>query len=348
MIRLSLAFCIALGCTTTLPAAQPPGENLIRNPSLEQPALRNGLPFGWSGWPRNDTTYKREVVEGGKTGKKALKISGDGNHGVVFVAGVKLDRTKRYALKGWVKLEAEGDARAYIKFNYFHNYKNLGLTETVTVTPAQKGWQLLERTDHADEVPDASMLWISCLLAGKGTAWFDDLELVAYDRTDVAADFDAKHGRSNHPPEYQILNRRVGTWTTETTIKPGPRFPDGAKANGEETISWSMNKKALLGRGSSQPGNAESMSIWTHDPKYKVFRAWYFDSHGNQPRTSSTGTWDESKQTLTFRFTDLDGGTSVSRMKFVGNDEMHWSGVWKDKDGGIVMEIGGTSIRKKE
>ncbi len=348
MPRLILALFFCLGNTIILQAAQPDGTNLIRNPSLEQPVLRTGLPSGWSGLPQKDAAYRREIVDGGKTGKKSLKISGAGAHGVVFVVGVKLDRTKRYALKGWVKLQGEQDSRAYIKFNYFHDHKNLGLVETVTVTPDQKGWQLLERTDRAAEVPDASMLWISYVLGGKGVAWFDDLELVAYDRDAVDADFDAKHGRSNYPAEMQVLQRRVGVWTTEMTIKPGKRVPNGAHATGEETVAWSMNRTVLIARQKSQPGNTESMSIWTHDPKHKVYRAWYFDSHGNHPRTSSTGTWDESSQTLTFRSTDLDGGTAVSHTKLVSNDEMRWSGVWKDKGGEVVMEIDGKSVRKKD
>ncbi len=314
---------------------------------MEKAALGGELPRGWSIWPLGDRVYQRKVVEGGRTGEKCLEISGDGDHGVVFVNGVKLDPNKRYALKGWVKIEGDRDARAQIKLNYFHNSKHLGLTESVSVTPDQKGWQELERTDRAKQVPEASMIWISCVLWGKGTAWFDDLELVAYDRSEVPGDFDIKHGRSNFPLEHQVLQRRIGTWTTRMTIKPGIRLPDGVESHGEETIEWSLHNKIIVGHGASQPGNTQSVSIWNYDEKHKVFRGWYFDSFGNHSTTPSTGTWDEASQTLTFQSTDLDGVTSVSKMKFVGNDEMRWSGVWKDKSGTVVMEIDGKSIRKK-
>ena len=323
------------------------GRNLIQNGSLEEPIRGRKLPFGWSEWPNNDKTYSRDVVDGGRTGKKCLRITGDGNHGVVFIGGGKLDRNKRYALKGWVKLEADGDAQANVKFNYFHNRKNLGLREAVSVTADQQGWQQLERTDRAEEVPIASWLWVSCTLSGEGTAWFDDLELVAYDRDEVQADFDSIHGRSNFPPEFHILNRRVGTWSTQTTIKPGPRFPDGNESHGEEIISWSLDKKVLLGRGTIEPGNAQNTSIWTFDSTHKVYRSWYFDSFGNHPRAPVTGTWNEALQTLTFRSSETEGDTHVSRMKFIGNDEMRWNGVWKDKNGKVVMEVVGKSIRKK-
>ena len=347
-ITRTLPALFAALCWTVLTAAGQERTNLIHNPSLEEAIPGNlKLPPSWSGWPGADTTFRREVVEGGRTGKKCLKISGDGDHGVVFVGQVNLDRNKRYALKGWVKIEGDGDARAQIKFNYFHNSEYLGLSETVSVTPDQEGWQQLERTDRAEQAPGASLISVSCVLWGKGTAWFDDLEFVAYDRSEVAGDFDAKHGRSNFPPEHQVLLRRVGTWTTQMTIQPGQIVPDGVESRGEETIEWSLGKKIIIGHGTRQPGNAKSLSIWKYDEKSKSILGWYFDSWGNHDHSPGTGTWDEASQTLTFRSTDLDEGTGIYRMKFIGDDEMRWSGVSKDKDGTVVMETDGKSVRKK-
>jgi uncharacterized protein (TIGR03067 family) len=33
-------------------------------------------------------------------------------------------------------------------------------------------------------------------------------------------------------------------------------------------------------------------------------------------------------------------------MKFIGNDLVHWQGIWKDKDGQILLDIEGTSQRR--
>jgi hypothetical protein len=345
MTRFLPALSIVL-CSTVLDAAGQERTNLIESPSLETATLGSRLPPGWSGWPQGDTTFRREVVEGGKTGDRCLKISGDGDHGVVFVNNLNLDRNKRYALKGWVRIEGDSNARAQIKFNYFHNYQWLGLTEDFAVTPDQEGWQQLERTDRAEQVPEASMVSISCVLWGKGTAWFDDLELVAYDRNEVAADFDVTHGRSNFPSEFQVLQRRVGEWTTQTTIKPGITVPEGVKSRGEEKIEWKLGKKMIIGNGTRQPGDVESLSMWKYDKQSKSILGWNFDSWGNHDHNPSTGTWDEASQAITFRSADLDGGTGIVTMKLIGDDETRWSGVWKDTAGTVVMEIDGNSMRK--
>ena len=49
-----------------------------------------------------------------------------------------------------------------------------------------------------------------CHVEGRGSGWFDDLELVAYDR-----DFDARYGRNNRLSGPNSLDRWVGAWKTE-------------------------------------------------------------------------------------------------------------------------------------
>jgi len=87
------------------PEGVPVGRNLIVDPSLEQTPTGQ-LPQGWFAWLDDGPDFKCEVVEGGVTGKHCLQISGTGTRGVVFATSIPLDRTKRYALKGRVKVEA--------------------------------------------------------------------------------------------------------------------------------------------------------------------------------------------------------------------------------------------------
>lgn len=342
---LSLSMISAAVVAAEGASKSPPSQNLIRNPSLED-AISGPLPQGWSGWPSRDAKYRREVVDGGHTGDKCLMIEGDGQHGVVFTNGIRIDRSKRYALKGWIKFEGDENGRALIKFNYFHNAKHLGLPDVVAVRSHQSGWQLQEKTDRAEEVPDASMLWVSCLVEGKGKAWFDDLELVAYDREDVTEDFDLTHGKSNIPPELKVLEKRLGTWVTETRTKPGVWNPDGAEAKGEETVVWALDKNLIIGRGESHPGDVESTSIMAFDPRSHVFRFWYFDNQGVLPRGESTGKWDETTQTLTLNGTNPEGISLVSTIRFVGDDAQQWSAIWKDQRGQILMEMESRVTRK--
>ena len=347
---LIVAFLFLVGSTGTAqdqPGKPQPSKNLINDSSFEGTAPA-GLPNGWSRWSAADgSKYRSEVVEGGRTGKRCLKIEGDGVRGVVFANGIKIERDKRYVLRGWAKFEGDKDARALIMFHYFHNGKWLGLADVIGVTSKHKDWRLLAKTDRIDEVPDASMIWISCTLEGKGTAWFDDLELVAYDRKNLPEDFETRFGSSNLPAEFNVLARRIGTWDTQLTIKPGVRVPDGLKSQGVETVEWSLGKKLILGKNKQQPGNLESMSLMAYDTESNVFRSWYFDSSGSLPRGELTGQWDEDAKRLTFKGTEPKEVTVTSTMRFVNPDRIEWQGVWRDKSGTIVMEIEATAARRK-
>jgi hypothetical protein len=225
-------------------AAKPQAtKNLIANSTFEHALGADGLPLRWNQWIQAGGKYRSEVVEGGRTGKKCLKIEGEGIRAAVFANPIDVDRNKRYGLRGWVKFEGDKDARANIVFNYFHEGKWLGLPDQMGVTGKQKGWRLLAKTDRADNVPAALEIQISCNIEGKGTAWFSELELIAFDKDNLPADFETRY----LSPEFSVLARRIGTWDTQTTIKPGVWVPDGAKTKGVETIDWALGKKFIQG-----------------------------------------------------------------------------------------------------
>jgi hypothetical protein len=348
VILLALLLLPALAVPSHAPRAEaPPPKNLITNPSLEDDLAGRDLPAGWSTWPAGDTKYRCRVADGGRTGKKCLLVEGDGTRAVVFTNGTQLDRTKRYVLKGWAKLDGDPKARAIIKFNYFHQGKYLGANDLVGVTTKQKDWTLLAKTDQADDFPEASTLWVSCNLEGKGRASFDDLELTAYDRKTLPADFEARFGPSNLPAEFSVLQRHVGTWDTQTTIKPGVFVPDGLKSTGVATVEWALGKKFLQGKHKQQPGNVEALWLETFDLQSGAFRTWYFDSNGGLPRGESTGQWDEDAKTLTYKGTEPKEVSVATVLRFVDPDHSEWKGVWRDKSGKILMEIEMRSSRHK-
>jgi uncharacterized protein (TIGR03067 family) len=183
----------------------PVGKNLIVDPSLEETATGQ-LPQGWFAWLDDGPDFKCEVVEGGilaidnasgLNGKHCLQISGTGTRGVVFATTIPLDRSKRYALKGRVKVEGEAGTWAVIKLNYFNQSGWLGVDDRAGVTTGDLDWKLLEKTDRAEDYPAATLIVPTCHLEGNGTAWFDELEVIAYDRDKLPEDFDARHGKNN-------------------------------------------------------------------------------------------------------------------------------------------------------
>jgi hypothetical protein len=178
------------------PGGLPVGKNLIVDPSLEKTPTGQ-VPDGWFAWLNDGPDFKCEVVEGGVTGKRCLQISGTGTRGVVFATSIPLDRTKRYALKGRVKVEGEAGTWAVIKLNYFNKTGWLGADDRIGVTSSDPNWKLLEKTDQADKYPAATLIVPTCHIEGNGTAWFDDLEVIAYDKEALPDEFDARHGRNN-------------------------------------------------------------------------------------------------------------------------------------------------------
>jgi len=341
---LGLAVATACGQTKSSQASL----NLLDNSSFEDELAVSGLPRGWTYWSGDDgSEYRSEVVEEGHSGRKSLKLEGKGIRGVIFTNGIKIERNKRYALRGWAKVEGNKDAKAIIQFNYFHDRKWLGLPDSVGVAVGDGNWKLLAKTDRANEVPEASYIWISCVLEGTGTAWFDGLELVSYEIADLREDFEKRLGPSNHPAEFQVLERRIGTWETEQIIKPGIWVPDGSKSNGSETVEWTLDKKFIQSKHKQQPGNKEALSLIAFDTRSNVFRTWFFDSSGNLPRSEFTGNWDESTQTLTFKSTDPEEVTVTSTQKFVGTERIEIQSVWRAKAGTILMEIEGTATLQK-
>jgi uncharacterized protein (TIGR03067 family) len=178
------------------PGGLPVGKNLIDDPSLEETATGQ-LPKGWFAWLNDGPDFKCEVVEGGVTGRHCLQISGTGTRGVVFATSIPLDCTKRYALKGRVKVEGEAGTWAVVKLNYFNSTGWLGVDDRVGVTTRDLDWKLFEKTDIADQYPAATLIVPTCHIEGDGTAWFDDLEVIAYDREKLPENFDTTHGKNN-------------------------------------------------------------------------------------------------------------------------------------------------------
>jgi hypothetical protein len=207
-------------------------------------------------------------------------------------------------------------------------------------------WQLITKTDRTGEVPDASMIWVSCTLEGKETAWFDDVELVAYDRDKLPSDFDVRFGASNRPPGFAVLARRLGVWDTQTTIKPAVWVPQGKVVEGVDAVEWELGETLLRSRFDEQPGNAKSLILETYDAQAGVYRMWPFDSNGNFPRGEYRGTWDDAAKALTYEGVDSAGVAVESVQRWVSEDRLESHAVWKNKDGNIVMELDKASVRR--
>lgn len=350
-------------------------RNLLTDPSFENTAFTQ-LPEGWRGWLNDGQEFRCEVVAGGHTGQRCLKISGQGTRGVVFGNDLKADRTKRYALKGWAKFEGDKAARAIIKLNYFRGSEFLGVHDLVGAT-ADQGWQHFEKTDALDAFPTADHFYAMCHVEGSGTGWFDDLELVAYDRDTLPKDFDARHGRHNRQHGPNSLHRWVGTWRTEYAFREFDNSPVETKLTMTTTSERTLGDYFLMSHAKAEPvapqdrkptpadpapnaaalGGEERLMLLTFDQNLGAFRQWDFSSNGKA--FEWRGPWDNDKQTLDLRmlpdasnlhssehFVDADHIEAKLRFQYVmgERDGGRWTATRKAFDGKVDVPVAKTHV----
>lgn len=301
------------------PTAVPTGANLILDPSFENTGLTQ-LPRDWRAWLNDGQEFRCEVVAGGHTGQRCLLITGKGTRGVVFANDMKADRTKRYALKGWAKFEGDKSARAIIKFNYFRGSEFLGVHDLVGATADQPGWHLFEKTDALDAYPTADHFYAMCHVEGSGTGWFDDLELVAYDRDKLPKDFDARHGRHNRLHGPNSLQRWIGTWETEYAFRETDNSPQETKLAMTAISERTLGDYFLMSHATAKPpASEERLQFLLFDQNLGAFRQWLFSSNGKV--FEWRGPWDNEKQTLELRMLP-DASNLHSSEHFVDDDHI--------------------------
>ena len=143
----------------------------------------------------------------------------------------------------------------------------------------------------------------------------------------------------------QLLNRRVGTWQTESYQKKAEWTPTEKTSSGEETVKWVLDKQYIHGEVAYDDG---SKGIWmmNFDKESEVYRAWYFGNRNEIPRGNTVGKWDEKTERVIFKQdlgTDFEGEMTF---KFSGKNKIEWTYRIRDKTGKLMLDNGGTATRK--
>jgi len=160
------------------------------------------------------------------------------------------------------------------------------------------------------------------------------------------------------PAEFKVLDRWVGDWDVEITVKANAQNPQGHKANYTSQIRWALNDRFLRceAKGQSMDGDqkiAEAfMWIMTHDPQSKEYASSVFWSTvpagaagywgGGQ---SGVGTWDEKEQMMSIRSEDKNGIVTLSVTQWIDKDTHRWVQSLTEKNGNVVVEMSGMGKR---
>lgn len=147
--------------------------------------------------------------------------------------------------------------------------------------------------------------------------------------------------------ELQVLDRFVGTWDFEVTSTPA----NGQAVTGKtsETRTWTLGGTFVQFENAKteRPDEPEFQMLLTYDPATRTYPGFLMSGPS---RSLVTGTWDQAKQTMTFRGKSSDD----SRIKFeyacrfIDDEHCETTGVIRSAtDEVIVNQIQKQTRRKK-
>jgi hypothetical protein len=164
--------------------------------------------------------------------------------------------------------------------------------------------------------------------------------------------------QDNRPAELKVLDRWIGNWVMESTVKSDD-LPQAGKVTFNTSIRWTLANRFLQcdaqGVGAQGDTKIKAAFIWicTYDPSAKTYISTSFWSNtgdnidywgGGIP---ATGQWDEKAQTLTAKGTDpANGITTVSVTKWIDADHHEFVRTVTDSAGKVLMEVSGKVRRK--
>jgi hypothetical protein len=154
------------------------------------------------------------------------------------------------------------------------------------------------------------------------------------------------------PAELDDLALFVGRWEgTHTVTITGMDKP--IKGTAVSTVAWEADRWVLVERFTGTMGEGQVMSglsVWTWDPKGKVFRNDYYENSGNIAR--GTSWYDKANKVwhIKYKTTNPATGrtmTGEGQTRFTDTNTMEWNMVERDgKSGAPMAEMKGTSKRR--
>ena len=147
--------------------------NLISNPSFEQ--APNGKLKSWKVRHYSGEAQQELATSVAHTGKNSVKLHSDAGSDTSWFVDVKVTPNTEYRLSGWIKtdnVQRVGEALGALLNVHGTDYKTQAITGT-------NDWTKVHVDFNSGSMTSVS---INCLLGGwghaKGTAWYDDIELV--------------------------------------------------------------------------------------------------------------------------------------------------------------------------
>jgi hypothetical protein len=145
------------------------------------------------------------------------------------------------------------------------------------------------------------------------------------------------------PPEFKVIEKWRGTWDVKATRRQP--LPAG-EVTYVETFDWALDGRYLRSETSRKSDGGKSMSMFWYDMLTKSYRFVIFDATGLAVELPPP-TWSESTQTMEWNSGLLSPLFYRGYATFTDPNTIRWKSLWKDWKGTIIMDLEGTSIRRK-
>jgi hypothetical protein len=158
----------------------------------------------------------------------------------------------------------------------------------------------------------------------------------------ACAHVQAPPGEAALPQEaVRVLQRFVGTWTTDTTItRHDPQAT--LRSRGRAEACWTMEGRFVEFRSHTIPPGSSDLQVMTYDAESGRFVQWLFDSSGYVHQ--AYGRWLPDTSTLIWHG-EVAGAAFVIHDRFEATDLM-WALVRKDGRGRLLQTIEGVVRRR--
>jgi hypothetical protein len=145
------------------------------------------------------------------------------------------------------------------------------------------------------------------------------------------------------PVELKVIDKWRGTWDVKATRRqPQP----AGEVTYEETFDWVLDGRYLRSETSRKSDGGKSMSMFWFDLLTKTYRYVIFDASGLVVDLPPP-TWSDSTQTMEWKSSLFSPLSYTGHAIFTDPNTIRWKSLWKDWKGTIILELEGTSIRRK-
>jgi hypothetical protein len=144
-------------------------------------------------------------------------------------------------------------------------------------------------------------------------------------------------------PELKVVEKWRGSWDVRATRRQPQPVQEVSYV---ETFDWILDRRFLRSETSRKSDGGVSMTMFWFDILTKTYRLELFDATGLAVELPPP-TWNEGTQTMEWKSGLFTPISYTGYATFRDRDTMRWKSLLKDWKGTVILDLEGTSIRRK-